>query len=267
MEKKYNCRFCDKEFSSQNAMASHTGKCINNPFKDKSRISNKEYTFNCIKCGKEFKKVMSEYSYSMLNLLNKLPKCCSVKCANSHIISEEIKEKISKGVKKFNSKKYSLTPIKQTLKCKYCGKEFTYIKDESFSKLYCSVECKHNFLSEHTGGYRKGSGHGKSGWYKGIYCDSSWELAFVIYHLDNSLKIKRCKEKRKYFINNKEHIYIPDFVTDEGIIEIKGYKNGIWIEKEKQNPDIKVLYKEDMKFYIDYVIKKYGNNFWDILYD
>ena len=111
------------------------------------------------------------------------------------------------------------------------------------------------------GGYRKGSGRGKSGWYKDIYCDSSWELAFVIYHLDNRMNIKRCKEHRKYIYKNKEHTYIPDFVTDFGIIEIKGYKTEQWMIKEQSNPDIKVLYKEDIQFYMDYVIKKYGNDY------
>lgn len=47
--------------------------------------------------------------------------------------------------------------------------------------------------SKSMGGYRKGSGVGKSGWYNGIYCDSSWELAYVIYHIDNNLPIIRNK--------------------------------------------------------------------------
>jgi hypothetical protein len=41
------------------------------------------------------------------------------------------------------------------------------------------------------GGYVKGSGRGKKGWYKGIFCDSSWELAFVIFCLETNKKIKR----------------------------------------------------------------------------
>ena len=27
-------------------------------------------------------------------------------------------------------------------------------------------------------------GYGKHGWYKEYWCDSSWELAYVIYNLD-----------------------------------------------------------------------------------
>ena len=152
-------------------------------------------------------------------------------------------------------------------KCKECGKDFTLLNKRNVGgHIYCSAECKHKFLSKHTGGYRNGSGRGKSGWYKGIKCDSSWELAFVIYHLDNNLKIKRCKEVRKYTYKNVVHRYHPDFVTDEGIIEIKGYKTEQWSAKEEQNQDVKILYKKEIKPYIDYVTEKYGINFIE-MYD
>lgn len=262
--RKFKCYFCDREFELQQGFASHMKKCVKNPFKSLSH-DKKQYIFTCSKCGKTFIKYISEYSYEFMKFRNKLPLYCCRSCANSHIVSDKTKEKISIGVKNSNKRNNTNTSIKRIKKCicKYCSKEFTYIKGESLSHLYCSSECKHKYkyLSEHTGGYRKGSGLGKSGWYKGIYCDSSWELAFVVYHLDNNLKIERCKEHRKYSFNNKEHIYIPDFVTDDGIIEIKGYKTEQWLEKEKQNPDVKVLYKDEIQFYINYVIKKYGIDF------
>jgi hypothetical protein len=47
------------------------------------------------------------------------------------------------------------------------------------------------------GGYVKGSGRGKKGWYKGFFCDSSYELAYLIYCLDHQINIKRNTEKRK----------------------------------------------------------------------
>jgi len=37
------------------------------------------------------------------------------------------------------------------------------------------------------GGYQKKSGRGKWGWYKGFWCDSSYELAYVIYNLDHNI--------------------------------------------------------------------------------
>ncbi|MEI7942893.1 MAG: hypothetical protein WCH76_06985 [Candidatus Riflemargulisbacteria bacterium] len=44
-----------------------------------------------------------------------------------------------------------------------------------------------------SGGYRRKSGRGKHGWYKGIWCDSSWELAWVMYHLDHGIPFERNK--------------------------------------------------------------------------
>lgn len=81
------------------------------------------------------------------------------------------------------------------------------------------------------------------------------------------MNIKRCTEYRKYIFNNEEHIYIPDFITDDGIIEIKGYKSKQWNEKYNQNKDIKVLYYNDIKFYLDYVNNKYGSNWIELLYN
>lgn len=218
-----------------------------------------EYEFICRKCGKPYKLLLKKKYFEN----GKFRKFCSLSCANSRIRTEETKNKISKSIR--NWIKNNPEKIEQSYKfytCKVCGKQFTMKTERNVSgRTYCSLECKHKYLSDHTGGYRKGSGRGKSGWYKGIYCDSSWELAFVIFHIDNNLFIERCKEKRKYLFNGKEHIYIPDFITDEGIIEIKGYKTDQWIEKQKSNPDIKVLYKNDIKFYLDYVIQKYGNDF------
>lgn len=142
-------------------------------------------------------------------------------------------------------------------------------QSERTKEKYRTGQLKPTFLGKHhteeakyklskSGGYRKGSGRGKSGWYKGIYCGSTWELAFLIYHLDNNLNIKRCTEKREYVFEGKIHSYLPDFVTDDGIIEIKGYISKNWEAKYNFNPDIKVLYKKDIKKYLDYVHNKYG---------
>ena len=56
--------------------------------------------------------------------------------------------------------------------------QFTILnKNESIEKGY---------LKGKTGGIREGAGRSKSGWYKGYYCNSSYELAWVIYSLDNN---------------------------------------------------------------------------------
>lgn len=70
------------------------------------------------------------------------------------------------------------------------------------------------------GGYRKKSGRSKSGWYKGIYCASTYELAWVIYRLDHDLEVKRYPG---YLLTSKNERYYPDFIYDNNVIEIKGY--------------------------------------------
>ena len=61
--------------------------------------------------------------------------------------------------------------------------------------------------------------------YFGIAFDSSWELYYYIYQI----KILRANCVRnygevyfEYFVNDKAHRYIPDFITDCKIVEIKG---------------------------------------------
>ena len=111
------------------------------------------------------------------------------------------------------------------------------------------------------GGYKPGSGRGKKGWYKGFFCDSSWELAFLVYNLDHNVSISRCKEVRHYEHNGRNKKYYPDFVVDNKIIEIKGYKTAEVESKLNANTDIICLYEADIKPYLSYVIDKYGKDF------
>jgi hypothetical protein len=67
---------------------------------------------------------------------------------------------------------------------------------------------------KNNGGYREGSSRGKKGWYKGYYCDSSWELAFLIYHLENNIDIQRYSGYREYEFNGKLKKYFPDFIVN-----------------------------------------------------
>ena len=210
----------------------------------------------CENCGK-----VIDGSYGSGRFCNRH---CATIYGNTHRPkrSDESKKKTSISVKNSIKCQIAAERSRKIYHCKYCNKEFfiSDIRDIS-GRLYCSKECKHKYLSEHTGGYREGSGRGKQGWYKGIHCDSSWELAFLVYYMDHNLYIERCKEKRQYVWNNKQHTYYPDFITDDGIIEIKGYSTDQWKSKEEQNPDVKVLYKNEIKPYLDYVINTYGTDF------
>lgn len=115
------------------------------------------------------------------------------------------------------------------------------------------------------GGLRQGSGRGKKGWYRGYFCDSSWELAWVIYSLDHGIKFERNRESFGYSYRGKNKKFYPDFLLEDGmLVEIKGYETDEYRAKLKCFPrDRKIitLYKKDMKLYLDYAIDKFGKNF------
>lgn len=122
-----------------------------------------------------------------------------------------------------------------------------------------SATCK---INKKSGGLRKGSGRGKKGTYKGYWCDSSYELAWVIYHIDHNIKFTRNLEKFPYYFNNELKNYIPDFIIDNTYFEIKGYKDEKVDLKIEYFPfELKLLYTEDLKEIFEYVITNYGKNF------
>lgn len=117
-------------------------------------------------------------------------------------------------------------------------------------------------LKGKAGGYIPGSGRGKSGWYRGIWCDSSWELAFVIYCLDHGHKILRNEVKYPYIYRGKKHNYIPDFIVDGELVEIKGYWTERDIVKLSSVPaPIHTVDKDQIQFFIDYAVGKYGSDY------
>lgn len=225
----------------------------------------------CPKCGKEFELTISRKNYDK----NNYRKYCSRSCANSRQFTIESRRKKSDSIKAYyedknNNDIYYSNKLK-IYECKYCHSKFNmHDKRDTGGRQYCSSKCRTMWLKENcyskTGGYREGSGKSKSGWYKGIYCSSTWELVFLIYHLDHNLPIKRCTFYRTYEYNGVSHKYYPDFITNEGIIEIKGFRTKQWEAKQQANPDIITLYKEDIQKYIDYVKLKYTCVFEE-LYD
>ena len=156
----------------------------------------------CEKCGK----VMTEKFRS--------GRFCSIRCANSHVLSKETKEKIwlsinkyygnniencsyeekvnkptkpiIRGKRKRNTKpKVFIRKIK-TFICVVCGKPFE--RQGRSHRTTCSNECLHLLRVLNSINMIKKNGYHKTiysqykfGTYKGFECDSSWELAFVAY--------------------------------------------------------------------------------------
>ena len=126
-------------------------------------------------------------------------------------------------------------------------------------------------MKANSGGLRIGSGKGKMGWYKGYYCRSSWELAWIVYQLDHNVIPEQCSESFEYMIGDEVHRYYPDFKINEVYYEIKGAHYNKWKYKKEQFPKDKILIiidgKKEIKPYIEYIEKKYGKKFWEILYE
>lgn len=237
-----------------------SNKCSNN--KKKRKIIKKI----CSKCNTEFETNVDR-------------KYCSIRCSNSHEISEETKSKISISVK--NSEKAKEANYKHGLsmiikecdlfqkKCPICGIKMKLRPSEK-NKIYCSKKCynedyKFEFRKMPSGGCRNGSGNSKSGWYKNYYCSSSYELAWVIYNIDHGIIFTRNLKGFDYLFMNETHKYYPDFIIDDVYYEIKGFKRNADDFKFKYFPHkLKVLFKKDLKYVFDYIISKYGDNFIEL---
>lgn len=108
--------------------------------------------------------------------------------------------------------------------------------------------------------------------------DSSYELAYYIWLRDNNKQfIYHPGIPLKYIgSDNKEHLYMPDFLVEGQFIEIKGdmffnkdnepwdpYKKDFWWEKYnslKEN-NVKILRDSDLKPIFNYIKENYGKTF------
>lgn len=118
-------------------------------------------------------------------------------------------------------------------------------------------------MKKNGGGYRQGSGRGKKGWYRGYFCDSSYELAYVIYNIDHSIKFSRNTQKFPYEFEGCRKHWIPDFILEDGtFVEVKGYETPQVLAKINSFPSRLIYLKQkDMSHIFEYVIAKYGKDF------
>ncbi len=232
--------------------------------------------YECCVCGKKF----IEWRKKPAIKKRPIPKYCSKECAHSRKFTKEIKNKIANSIKKYNCNLTKEQKEKLLLnRWGKCDNFFIVMECPVCHKLYksrvcriqkhCSRECacKDKNSYKNCGGYREGSGRSKSGYYKGIYCGSTYELVYVIYRLDNNLTVKRFDG----IITDGKLTYIPDFIENNTIIEIKGYYQEAVDKKSElakaKGYNIKVLYKEDLQKEFDWVKNHYKYKKLQELYD
>lgn len=218
----------------------------------------------CETCGK----VMTEYYGS--------GRFCSQACANTRKHSNETKEKLRRASTGRPNNLTYITKYELNPKfCKFCGKKLSY---EARYRTYCSKDCFRESMSIYHTDKFKTEGlsyliykhNYKYGTYKGISCDSSYELAFVLYHLDHGISLTRNKtDSFEYLYKGKIRNFFPDFIIDDTYVELKS-----WHSEEAEcksacmpkNIKFKILYKEDMYIYLNYAKEHYGKDFCK-LYD
>lgn len=253
---KIKCLYCDKQLDEYNKIEK-----------------------TCKACGKKYFIAWTKSGYSDF---------CSSKCSRSFstkIKREEINEKVSLKFKEKHLPVYEQKYYDNPKYCLNCKKIIPYIRRKCKT---CGKKCETEILSKkaknllkegklNTGGYFKNSSRGRCGYYQGIWCDSTYELAFLIYNLEHNVSIKRCEEYFTYTSNGKQHKYFPDFIIGDEIIEIKNYWRKevdlkINAVKEK-GKTIKVLYQTDLEPMMQYIDKKFNvhhkgkRNNYHTLYD
>jgi hypothetical protein len=130
------CKYCNKEIIIENSkqFGAHLTNCKLNPktlerYKNR-KIKKKDFNIIC-KCGTEFQVNITTESFEK----NNYKKFCSRKCANSRVVSDEVKKKISDGVKKNNMYKGISSKSKN---CKFCDASFIPNRKKQF---LCSKKC------------------------------------------------------------------------------------------------------------------------------
>ncbi len=120
------------------------------------------------------------------------------------------------------------------------------------------------------GGYRVGSGRSKTGYYKGIYCGSTYELCWVIHAIDHGIEFTRFPG----YVEANGKKYYPDFLLGDGktIVETKGYEKIEAVDIKTKIAEfygytVNVLRKDDLKFAFEYVSNTYKTNKFYELYD
>ena len=241
----------------------------------------------CKHCGTKFFKSWSKWTLSEFCCIS-----CSKKYA-SNLHKDEARKKASKTLKKYYEslpkgaykkmrqeiaqKRHNVLEVEYLKNPKICPICNNIIPFERKHCKTCSKECGGKAIVKtklEKGYYDDPNRHfvtSKCGYYKGIYCGSTYELVYTIYNLDHNIPFERNKKGFPYEYDGRVHTYYPDYITSDGYIEIKGrWTDKVDAKLAAVDEPIKILYKKDLKYAFDYVSKTYMNGKktgWQVLYD
>lgn len=247
---RFCCEKCKRHYSavkaSKTAIKNGNKKCPKNFVRVKSKYG----TWKCEQCNLIFETRAKLYAHN--HTKHPFPKGSSwnkglSKETDIRVMKQS--QKAAEGFKKSIANGY----INPTWSNEYWTRDKRTIKSKEA-------------INRQLGGYHKKSGRGKKGWYKGYWCDSSWELAYVIYNIDHNIEFKRNTIGFEYTFNGKIYKYYPDFILkDNSYIEIKGYYSELTHIKHKSfismGYKLIVIDKNTITPYLKYTINKYGKNF------
>lgn len=216
------------------------------------------YSHTCEKCETNFTRSSTWGS----------TRFCTKACANSRARPQELRDRVGNTLKSryaSNELQRKTPPNKgqsklPKIECPICG---SLCKPK---RKTCSRPCR-VILSSQNALKQEKHGGGHKGRYKGTPCDSTYELAFLIWHLDHGIDIKRCESVYPYTYKDKMSSYKPDFVVEGQEIEIKGYMCNRAQAKLDQNPHVFVVDKVAIQPYLNYVKEVYQIKHVKDLYD
>ena len=263
------CQHCKKECKSSSGLRIHERYCKANPnhIEYTKIIVNDPCILYCKFCGKQCKNKNSLINHERLCKENPNRDLTYYERTG---ISNLSNRGWNKGLTKDTDERVRKTA--EALRASFAeGRVVSHQKGKARTaneKQKISESMRNN---PSAGGRRLGSGRGKKGWYKGYFCDSTYELVYVIYNLDNNIIFSPCRRIYKYVdLDGKEHKYYPDFELPDGsLVEIKGYHTATVDLKLASVTDrpIKILYEKDLVYAFDWVKQHYTYNKLSDLYE
>jgi Zn finger protein HypA/HybF involved in hydrogenase expression len=166
----------------------------------------------CERCGKEHDGTFATGRF------------CSRACANSRgPRTKEFKLQVSSKLSGAKNSNYKDGRSTRETYCSDCGKRINWKSKTGKCKKCLHLDKDYRTrismaLKGKAGGYRPGAGSVVRGWYKGFYCGSALELIWLAYQLDQGQGVRRFPGQLQY----GGETYVPDFLLDGRIIEIKG---------------------------------------------